>query len=58
MENPEENSWYQAEFADFGEHTQIPQWEEVQHRVITEEEEPPRFYRKPKFQEDFLEGWT
>jgi hypothetical protein len=53
----EDDIYEQLELGLMGEHTQIPQWEEVQHRVITEEEEPPRAFRQSKFQEEFEEGW-
>lgn len=51
----EEEIYHQSEF--FGEHPVIPQWEAVTDQVIVEEEEQPRQFRKPKFQEEFEEGF-
>jgi len=50
----EEEVYYQPEF--WGEQPQIPQWEAVADFVIVEEEQPKQ-YRKPKFQEDLEEGF-
>jgi hypothetical protein len=51
----EEEVYYQPEF--WGEQPQIPQWEAIADTVIVEEEERPRAFRKPKFQEDMEEGF-
>lgn len=54
----EEESWYQAEFQDFGEHTQIPQWEAIQEAVIADTTETSSVYRQPKgFEDDLVDGF-
>jgi hypothetical protein len=57
----EEREWIQPELDLLGEHTVIPNhWESVTDKVIAEEDttEVSSAYRKPKFQEDFLEGFV
>lgn len=53
----EEEIYHQSEL--WGDQPTIPQWEAVTDFVIAEEEtsEVSSVYRKPKFQEDFEEGF-
>lgn len=53
----EESTYEQMEFDLIGEFPVIPVWEKTVDELIVEEEEQPKQYRRPQFQEDLLEGF-
>jgi len=54
----EEEVYEQMEFDLMGELPVIPVWEQTVAKMIVDKEEQPRVFRKPKFQEEFEEGFV
>jgi len=54
----EEITYEQMEFDLIGELPVIPVWEQTIDKMIVDEEEQPRVFRRPKFQEEFEEGFV